>query len=224
MVRDVEAKRPVGSLPPSKPPTGPAPPRRTVCAPRGPSSFYRRPHPRRRVSCGSAISSTPWAAGASRARALRNAPHPRQPAPCRLSREALEDRAVPASLSVSDAVLVEGNAGTQYAAVIVRLSAPSSKTVTVNYGTANGTATAGSDYNAVSGKLTFARGETSKTILVPVLGDRLAEQDETFSVKLSGAKNARIDDGTASSPSGMTSCTSASAMPGSWKGIAARRL
>src|SRR5438105_7397182 len=40
----VKQKRPVGSLPPSEPPTGPAPPRRTVCAPRGPSSSYRRPH------------------------------------------------------------------------------------------------------------------------------------------------------------------------------------
>ena len=41
----------MGSLPPSKPPTGPAPPRRTVCAPRGPSSSYRRPHSRRRRLC-----------------------------------------------------------------------------------------------------------------------------------------------------------------------------
>ena len=91
-----------------------------------------------------------------------------RPAPCRLAVEALEDRSVPASLSVSDVTLVEGHAGTQYAEVRVSLDAPTNKTVTVNFGTADGTALAGSDYQAASGKLTFAPGETSKTILVPV--------------------------------------------------------
>jgi hypothetical protein len=119
----------------------------------------------------------------------------RPPAPCRLAVEALEDRAVPASLSVGDVTIVEGAAGTQNAAVEVRLSALSNKTVTVNYNTANGTALAGSDYDAVSGKLTFARGQTSKTILVPVCGDMLVESNESFLVKLSGAKNASIADG-----------------------------
>ena len=128
----------------------------------------------------------------------------RRPVPCRLAVEALEDRSVPASLSVSDVMLLEGNDGTQNAAVTVSLSAPSNRTVTVNYGTANGTATAGSDYNAVSGKLTFARGETSKTILIPVRGDRLAEPDETFFVNLSGAKKRRIADARGSSPSWTT--------------------
>ncbi len=118
----------------------------------------------------------------------------RRPAVCRLAIEALEDRSVPASLSVTDVTVIEGPAGVQNAAVTVRLSAPSTKTVTVNYNTANGTALAGSDYNAVSGKLTFARGETSKSIPVTVIGDRIAEPDETFFVKLSGARNAKIVD------------------------------
>ena len=117
-----------------------------------------------------------------------------RPAPCRLSIEALEDRLVPASLSVGDATLVEGNAGMQYAAVVVSLDAPSTRTVTVNYGAANGTAFAGSDYQAASGKLTFAPGQTSKTILISVKGDRLGEPDETIVVKLQGAKNAKIAD------------------------------
>lgn len=120
----------------------------------------------------------------------------RRPAPCRLSVEALEDRCVPASLSVSDLTLIEGNAGIQYAAVVVSLDAPSSRTVSVNYNTANGTALAGSDYDAVSGKLTFAPGQTSKSILVAVRGDRLGEPNETLFVKLHGAKNAKIADGT----------------------------
>ena len=42
--------------------------------------------------------------------------------------------------------------------------------MSVNYSTANGTALAGSDYQAVSGTLTFKKGETGKSILVPVIG------------------------------------------------------
>jgi large repetitive protein len=118
-----------------------------------------------------------------------------RPAPCRLAVEALEDRSVPASLWVSDVTLVEGHAGAQYAEVRVSLDAPTNKTVTVNFGTADGTALAGSDYQAASGKLTFAPGETSKTIRVPVRGDRLGESSETFFVKLHGAKNAKVADG-----------------------------
>src|SRR5215210_1781363 len=119
----------------------------------------------------------------------------RRPVPRRLSVEALEDRSVPASLSVANATILEGNAGTQNAAVMVSLSAPSSQTVTVNYSTAGGTALAGSDYQAASGKLTFSPGQTSKTILVPVIGDRVGEFDETFAVKIQGAKNATIANG-----------------------------
>ena len=119
----------------------------------------------------------------------------RRPAPCRLSVEALGDRIVPAKLSVGDAVILEGNAGIKYAEVTVSLDTPANKAVTVNYRTADGTALAGSDYQASSGKLTFASGETTKTIRVPVIGDRLAEPNETFSVHLSGAKGARIADG-----------------------------
>jgi endoglucanase len=92
-------------------------------------------------------------------------------------------------------VIAEGNAGTQYALVSVNLNAPSKQTVTVNYATADDTARAGTDYGAVSGRLTFARGETSKTVAVPVYGDRLAEADESFTVNLSGAQRAKIGDG-----------------------------
>ncbi len=58
-------------------------------------------------------------------------------------------------------------------------------TVSVNYATANGTATAGSDYVATAGTLTFAPGETSKTISIPVLDDSFVESNETFNVTLS---------------------------------------
>jgi hypothetical protein len=96
------------------------------------------------------------------------------------------------SLVVSGTTVVEGNDGVRSAVVVVSLSKPSGKTVTVNYNTAAGTAAAGSDYSAVSGKLTFGRGETSKTILVPVKGDRLVEPDENFFVNLRGANGVKI--------------------------------
>ena len=120
-----------------------------------------------------------------------------QPAGCRLAVEALEDRSVPASLSIGDVTVLEGVSGTQNAAVVVSLSAPSTKTVTVDYLTTTlfgGSATAGSDYTAVSGKLTFAAGQTAKTILVPVHGDRQVEGNETFDVLLQRPHGAWIAD------------------------------
>jgi hypothetical protein len=130
-------------------------------------------------------------------RARRGAARHRS-SPCLLSAETLEDRCVPAAtFSVGGATLVEGNAGTQNALVTVSLSEPHPNSITVTYSTANGTATAGSDYTAVSGKLTFAKNETSKTILVPVCGDRVVESDEYFYVKLSNpTKGATIANGT----------------------------
>jgi hypothetical protein len=136
----------------------------------------------------------PWRALAPVRKIRRNEPR-RQPASSRLAVEALEDRSVPASLSISDVTHLEGVSGTQSAALIVSLSAPSTKTVTVNYETTTifgGTARAGSDYTAVSGKLTFAAGQTAKTILVPVHGDRQVEGNETFDVLLQRPKGASI--------------------------------
>jgi hypothetical protein len=115
---------------------------------------------------------------------------------CRFAVEELEDRRVPATLlSVSDATLIEGNSGTTNALVTVKLSNSSNPQVSVNYSTANGTALAGSDYQAASGTLTFKKGEMSKMILVPVIGDRLHEANETFFVNLRNATHATIADG-----------------------------
>jgi hypothetical protein len=120
-----------------------------------------------------------------------------RPVTLRPTVEALEHRLTPATarLSIADATIVEGNDGTQNALVTVSLNRPHGK-VTVNYSTADGSATAGSDYTAVSGRLTFAKNEMSKTIAVPVRGDRLVEFDEYFSVNLSNASGAKIGDGT----------------------------
>ncbi|MEH2254381.1 PA14 domain-containing protein [Nostoc sp.] len=62
-----------------------------------------------------------------------------------------------------------------------------SGTASVNYTTVDGTAKAGSDYQAVSGILTFAQGETSKTISIPIKDDTIQEPDEAFTLKFSNA-------------------------------------
>jgi large repetitive protein len=77
----------------------------------------------------------------------------------------------------------------QLATVTVKLNAPSASTVTVNYATSNGTATAGSDYSTINGTLTFAAGETSKTFSVAIMDDAIVDADETINLTLSSATN-----------------------------------
>ena len=105
-----------------------------------------------------------------------------------------DDDAAP-TVSIGDATVTEGNAGTSTATFTISLSSSSSKTVSVNWGTSAGTATAGTDYVTTSGSRTFAPGETSKTVAITVDGDTLDEDDETFTVTLSGPTNATIADG-----------------------------
>jgi hypothetical protein len=101
------------------------------------------------------------------------------------------------ALSVGDVSLREGNSGTAELMFVVTLDKAATGPVTVNYATANGTATAGSDYAPLTGKLTFAAGETSKMVHVVVNGDTVLEANETFSLTLSGASGATIADGSA---------------------------
>ena len=106
----------------------------------------------------------------------------------------ITDDDAPPSLSVSDPSVAEGNSGTASLTFTVTLSVASGKTVTVEYATADGTATSGSDYTAKSGTLTFAPGETTKTVTVTVTGDTTTEASETVLLNLSGAVNATISD------------------------------
>jgi len=87
-------------------------------------------------------------------------------------------------------------ANTANATFTVKLSAASSSPVTVDYSTVDGTAKAGSDYTATSGKLTFAAGETAKTVTVKVLSDSVTEGNETFSLKISNPSAATLADAT----------------------------
>ena len=95
-------------------------------------------------------------------------------------------------ISINDATIVEGNSGTAGLVFTVSLSTRSNKPVSVSFATANGTATGGADYSATQGTLSFAKGETTKTITVPILVDLLDEPDETFSVVLTGASGGTI--------------------------------
>jgi hypothetical protein len=100
------------------------------------------------------------------------------------------------SLAISDATVdPEGDSGTKNATFTVTLSSAAIGPITVNYATSDGTANAPGDYTASSGTLTFAAGDTSKTIPVPVVGDTVPEPDETFGVDLSAPSGATISDG-----------------------------
>ena len=101
----------------------------------------------------------------------------------------------PASLIVADA---SANENTDDALEFpVTLDRASTLTVTVEYATSDGTATAGADYTATSGTLTFNPGETTQTVSVPVLNDAVDDPGETMTLTLSNAVNAQITDATA---------------------------
>jgi uncharacterized repeat protein (TIGR01451 family) len=98
-------------------------------------------------------------------------------------------------LAISDAGVVEGNAGTRTMLFTVTLSHPRSTGVTVKYATSNGTATvAGLDYVAKSGTVTFAAGQTKATIAITIRGDAFKEADESFSVTLNTPVGATLVD------------------------------
>jgi serralysin len=96
------------------------------------------------------------------------------------------------SISVRNALLVEGNSGTTQATFVVALSGSTSQSVSFSFATSNGTATAGSDYIAKSGALTFAPGEVEKPVVVLVNGDTVDEAQETFFLDISNVQNATV--------------------------------
>ncbi len=96
------------------------------------------------------------------------------------------------AITIDGVSVTEGNSGTKQATLNVKLSAVSTKTVTVAFATQNGTAVAGADYTSKSGTLTFAPGVTTLPISVTIFGDAVVEQDETFLVRLSNAVNATL--------------------------------
>jgi subtilisin-like proprotein convertase family protein len=99
-------------------------------------------------------------------------------------------------VSIDDQSITEGNAGTSTLTFNVTLSHASSDTVSVDYTTNGGTATAADgDYVAATDTVTFNPGQTAKTVDVTVNGDLTHESDETFTVDLSSPSNAGVADG-----------------------------
>lgn len=102
------------------------------------------------------------------------------------------------SLSISDATVNEGDAGKTNANFTLTLDRPDSRAITATVSTANATATAPSDFDAVNTNVTFAAGETQKTVSVAVNGDLVDELDETFAVNVSGLPSfVTVTDGSA---------------------------
>ena len=117
----------------------------------------------------------------------------------------------PVALSVADARAEEGTDAT--IDFTVTLSRAASAAVTVDYATADGSATAGADYTAASGTLVLAAGERVKTVAVAVLDDSEDEGEETLTLTLSNAVGARIADGEATG-----TIRNTDAMPKAWLG------
>ena len=99
------------------------------------------------------------------------------------------------ALFVSDARIVEGDAGETLAVFEIELSSPSASAITLNYATSDGSAVAGEDYQAQSGSITFDPGETFQSVAVPVFGDTVLEPTEVFSlvVQPNGAINNGVE-------------------------------
>ncbi len=97
---------------------------------------------------------------------------------------------------ISNVSVREGDAGVTSAELTLSLSRPAGERVAVNWRTLDGTARAGSDYDAASGTVVFEPGQTSKTITVGIRGDRTFEADETFGVALTAVNAVAAQTGT----------------------------
>lgn len=100
------------------------------------------------------------------------------------------DDPIPGVFITNQVQVSEGNSGANNAAFTVFLTAASGQVITVNFATGVGTAGSGTDYIATSGTLVFPTNTTSRTIVVPIIGDASYESNETFTVRISGAVNA----------------------------------
>ncbi|MCA9169466.1 MAG: S8 family serine peptidase, partial [Planctomycetales bacterium] len=101
---------------------------------------------------------------------------------------------VDVDISVADVFVSETDSGFAFADFVVTLSTASSNAITVDYQTTQDSATEGDDYVLTGGTLTYAAGETVKTIQVPIFGDTLPELNETFFLDLSNPTNATLVD------------------------------
>ena len=96
------------------------------------------------------------------------------------------------TVSIASAEIVERHRGARWLAFRITLSAPATTRTTVRWATADGSATAGIDYEATGGTAVLSRGQTSRLVRVLVKGDRSIEGDETFRIDLTAATGAIV--------------------------------
>ncbi|QBB69424.1 hypothetical protein ELE36_02990 [Pseudolysobacter antarcticus] len=88
--------------------------------------------------------------------------------------------------SVTDASVSAPDVGQVQTSITIKLSAPTTHTIVLNYQTADGAAKAGADYVALSGQVTFLAGETSKVVPITVLADAQNQIEKTFYLQIVG--------------------------------------
>ena len=104
----------------------------------------------------------------------------------------------PPEVTIDDAEITEGDAGTSLLVFNLRLSAPSGRIITVDFTTADDSATvADNDYEALTGTLTIDPGSIGGTIEIQVNGDEKVEDNETLLVNLLSGTHVSIADDTA---------------------------
>jgi hypothetical protein len=104
-------------------------------------------------------------------------------------------QAAPSGISIDDVSIAEGDAGTTMLTFTVIYGGAAAFGISVDYATADATATAGGDYTTTSGTLALPHGGCKcATVDVPILGDTTAENDETFELNLSNPVGKTIDD------------------------------
>lgn len=109
----------------------------------------------------------------------------------------LDDDITAAAVSIADASLTEGNAGSANMVFTVSIPAAAAQATSVTYSTSPIDASAGSDYTAVTGTATITAGNTSTSIGVPIIGDTVDEWDEQFTVNLAATASSTLADGQA---------------------------
>ena len=120
------------------------------------------------------------------------------------------DRADRAPIATVGDVNVDESAG--FAEFVIILDRSATASVTVSYRTVGGTATAGSDFTAATGSVTFSPGEVVKTVRVAIANDSVAEGAESFGFELtgiSGVSGAKIGDGVATGTIGLSDTAAA---------------
>jgi hypothetical protein len=100
----------------------------------------------------------------------------------------------PPNVVINNVTVTEGNTGTRTATFTLTLSRASGKTISVEFVTANGTASSPSDYTSRSGTVTFAPGVLTQTVAITVVSNTVREPNETFFVNLRTPINVVIAD------------------------------